>query len=166
MVSLSNTSVQSRERERDRLSFERQFYTVRFNEKIGGECIYGFPMVRGPWCNSKLKLAALKRIEKIDFRETLLSYPQAASCGERERERVQSRDSRANGTCIATDSNPERYWIRYGFPRPRMPFCNTLLKAKILDRYIRIPRISQPGELVYSTQTEGFPLAPLSRGQR
>ena len=160
--------MQSRERERDRLSFERQFYTVRFNEKIGGECIYGFPMVRGPWCNSKLKLAALKRIEKIDFRETILSYPQAASCGERERERerVQSRDSRANGTCIATDSNPERYWIRYGFPRPRMPFCNTLLKAKILDRYIRIPRISQPGELVYSTQTEGFPLAPLSRGQR
>lgn len=74
------------ERERP-LSFEGQFYTIRWNKKLGGECIYGFPMVRGPWCNSKLKLAALRRIEEIDFRETLLSHPQAASCGERERER-------------------------------------------------------------------------------
>lgn len=74
------------ERERP-LSFEGQFYTIRWNKKIGGECIYGFPMVRAPWCNSKLKLAALRRIEEIDFRETLLSHPQAASCGERERER-------------------------------------------------------------------------------
>lgn len=80
------------ERERERpLSFERQFYSIRNNKRIGGECIYGFPMVRGPWCNSKLKLAALERIEKIDFRETLLSRPQAASNGEREREREYNR---------------------------------------------------------------------------
>ena len=53
------------EREREKpLSFEGQFYTIRWNKKLGGECIYGFPMVRGLWCNSKLKLAALRRIEE------------------------------------------------------------------------------------------------------
>lgn len=104
------------ERERERpLSFERQFYSIRNNKRIGGECIYGFPMVRGPWCNSKLKLAALERIEKIDFRETLLSRPQAASNGERERE-----------------STIE------GFPNKWHLHCNRLKSRTILDS-IRFP---------------------------
>lgn len=150
------------ERERP-LSFERQFYSVRNNKRIGGECIYGFPMVRGPWCNSKLKLAALERIEKIDFRETLLSRPQAASNGEREYNRGISKQM---ALALQQTQIPERYWIRYGFPRRTMPFCQSQLKGNILDRYIRISRVNQSGKLVYSTQTKGFPLAPLSRGQR
>lgn len=105
------------ERERP-LSFEGQFYTIRWNKKIGGECIYGFPMVRAPWCNSKLKLAALRRIEEIDFRETLLSHPQAASCGEREREREGSIE---------------------GFPTRWHLHCNKLKSRTILDS-IRFPK--------------------------
>ena len=47
-----------------KLTFEKQFYTTRYCKKLKGECIYGFPMIKGPWCNSKLKLAAISRIEQ------------------------------------------------------------------------------------------------------
>lgn len=57
------------ERERERLSFETQFYTLRFNKKRNRECIYGFPMLRGAWCNSQLKMSPLKAV----LREVLLS---------------------------------------------------------------------------------------------
>lgn len=116
---------------------------------------------RGATPNSNSQLSNESR--KLTFEKLFYHVPERRAT---ERERVQSRDFQTNGTCIATDSNPERYWIRYGFPRRTMPFCQSHLKGNILDRYIRIPRVSQSGKLVYSTQTEGFPLAPLSRGQR
>ena len=119
-----------RERERERpLSFEGQFYTIRWNKKIGGEGIYGFPMVRGPWCNSKLKLAALKRIEKIDFRETLLPHPQTERWRERER-----------------DGSIE------GFPNRWHLHCNKLKSRTILDS-IRIPK-TKDAVLSISTQSQ------------
>ena len=159
------------ERERP-LSFEGQFYTIRWNKKIGGECIYGFPMVRGPWCNSKLKLAALKRIEKIDFRETLLPHPQTERWRERERER-ERRFNRGipksmalalqqtqipNDTGFDTDSRDERCLSAnldskptssidiYGFPYTGM----------------RNGGMGWCHRLKYTP----FLLAPLSRGQR
>ena len=155
-----------RERERETDSHSRDSSTPlgstrKSEENVSTDFQWSEALGATPNSNSQLS----NELRKLTFEKLFYHIPKRRAA-ERERERVQSRDSRANGTCIATDSNPERYWIRYGFPRPRMPFCNTLLKAKILDRYIRIPRISQPGELVYSTQTEGFPLAPLSRGQR
>ena len=47
------------EREREQLlSFETQFYTLYSKGKNEGR-IYGFPMQRGAWCNSRLKMQAL-----------------------------------------------------------------------------------------------------------
>lgn len=60
-------------RERERLSYERQFYALRFNKKTNGECIYGFPMVRGAWCNSRLKVQPLESVRKTNIRENVLS---------------------------------------------------------------------------------------------
>ena len=39
-------------------TYESQFYTKRDNPT---KDIYGFPMVKGAWCNSRLKIAALKQ---------------------------------------------------------------------------------------------------------
>lgn len=57
---------------RERLSYDKQFYTKRFNKKLNGECIYGFPMVRGTWCNSRLKMQPLNEIRKADIRKDVL----------------------------------------------------------------------------------------------
>ena len=64
----------SREREREKLSYERQFYTLRFNKKLNAECIYGFPMVRGAWCNSRLKMQPLNSLRKANLRENVLPH--------------------------------------------------------------------------------------------
>lgn len=61
-------------RERERLSYERQFYTLRFNKKLNAECIYGFPMVRGAWCNSRLKMQPLDSLRKANLRENVLPH--------------------------------------------------------------------------------------------
>ena len=50
-----------RERERERLSYESVFYTKFSKGKNVGR-IYGFPMQRGAWCNSKLKVKALSQL--------------------------------------------------------------------------------------------------------
>lgn len=41
-------------------SYESQFYWIRKNKARGIDQIYGFPIVKGAWCNSKLKMAALQ----------------------------------------------------------------------------------------------------------
>lgn len=43
------------------VTYEQQFYKTRFNKKLGKECIYGFPIIRGAWCNDRLKMAALRK---------------------------------------------------------------------------------------------------------
>lgn len=43
------------------VSFEDQFYKTRHNKKKDIECIYGFPCVKVPWCNSQLKIAAINK---------------------------------------------------------------------------------------------------------
>lgn len=42
------------------ISYESQFYRIRVNKARGIGQIYGFPTVKGAWCNSKLKMAALQ----------------------------------------------------------------------------------------------------------
>ena len=42
-------------------NYEQQFYKTRFNKCLNKECIYGFPTTRGVWCNSKLKMEAIKK---------------------------------------------------------------------------------------------------------
>lgn len=47
-------------------SYEEQFYTLRKNKATGKNIIYGFPIVRGAWCNSELKVSVLNKIAKKD----------------------------------------------------------------------------------------------------
>ncbi len=47
-------------------SYEEHFYSVFQKGKHKGN-IYGFPMVRGAWCNSRLKLSVLNRFNKPDI---------------------------------------------------------------------------------------------------
>lgn len=46
------------------VSYEEQFYKRRFNKKKGKYCIYGFPCIRGTWCNDRLKTGLLNKINK------------------------------------------------------------------------------------------------------
>lgn len=46
------------------VSYEEQFYKRRFNKKKGIDCIYGFPCIRGAWCNDRLKTGLLNKINK------------------------------------------------------------------------------------------------------
>lgn len=41
-------------------NYEEQFYKTR-KQKNGETCIYGFPCIRGGWCNDRLKMAALRK---------------------------------------------------------------------------------------------------------
>ena len=52
------------ERERERETYEKCFYRRFQRGKKSGE-IYGFPMQRGPWCNDRLKMAALDKVKNI-----------------------------------------------------------------------------------------------------
>ena len=65
-----------RERERERATFERIFYTKYYSRKDGQPRIYGFPIVRGAWCNSNLKLAAIKQANQRNLRKNVLSHTQ------------------------------------------------------------------------------------------
>lgn len=65
------------ERERERECFERMFYSVRFSKKRGSSCIYGWPMVKGPWCNDRLKVKPLKLSK--DNKNTVVRYLGIAS---------------------------------------------------------------------------------------
>lgn len=49
---------------KSQVTYEEQFYKIRFNKKTQKNCIYGFPCIRGAWCNSKLKTDLLNKIQK------------------------------------------------------------------------------------------------------
>lgn len=61
------------ERERERLSFAKQFYSIYAKGKNEGR-IYGFPMQGGVWCNSRLKLQPLSSL----LRANVLHSPKEA----------------------------------------------------------------------------------------
>lgn len=44
-------------------TYESQFYKIRKSKIINGHQIYGFPMVKGTWCNSRLKMEARKKLQ-------------------------------------------------------------------------------------------------------
>lgn len=54
------------EHRRAKVTFEEQFYRVRKNKTISAMQIYGFPIVKGAWCNSKLKMAAIPKFKSGD----------------------------------------------------------------------------------------------------
>lgn len=55
------------EHRRANITYEEQFYRFRQNKSRNTEQIYGFPIVKGAWCNSKLKMAAFRRINSSNY---------------------------------------------------------------------------------------------------
>lgn len=64
-------------RGRERVSYEKQFYTVRHNKAKNIDCIYGFPCVRGQWCTSRLKTDMLNSARETNIRKDILSKTNA-----------------------------------------------------------------------------------------
>ena len=55
----------------EKLTYLKYFYRERNNRNFGRK-IYGFPCLRYPWCNSRLKVQVLDKIGKINQRENIL----------------------------------------------------------------------------------------------
>lgn len=51
---------------RAKVTYEEQFYRVRKSKTTSAMKIYGFPIVNGGWCNSKLKMAAIPKLKSGD----------------------------------------------------------------------------------------------------
>lgn len=159
-IEVEHIFATKRERERERESklrtFENTFYEVHERGKHIGE-LRGFPMQRGPWCNDRLKTAALDRCRKADLREDFLSREIPPQGGGRQ---------------------------IYGFPMVKGVWCNSYLKRDVLDKspasrldglniaqensrgqVLRIPDFGQQRELVYGTQNQGFLVAPLNEAR-
>ena len=132
-----------------KLSYEQMFYNVLESGQFAG-AIKGFPLTIGSWCK-KLKYEN----GAVDVRRYILS-----SC------------AIAGGARI------------YGFPMLGGQWCNSALKmqafrqtqSRVLRRngvntargnsnepYYGLSHFSQPGKLVYPTQTKGFPKARTRR---
>ena len=63
-----------RERERERVTYEKVFYRTLYSKKHQREQIYGFPCTKGAWCNSRLKMAAIRQIPKSDGVTNIVQY--------------------------------------------------------------------------------------------
>lgn len=49
-------------------TYEHYFYKVcKGSKSYNSGHIYGFPIVKGPWCNSKLKMSVLRQFDKPDI---------------------------------------------------------------------------------------------------
>lgn len=58
------------------VTYEDVFYriTKSHGKSINSGHIYGFPMIKGAWCNSKLKVSALNKIDKNDISYVGIAY--------------------------------------------------------------------------------------------
>lgn len=66
-IDVEHVCATKSQRERERLTYEDVFYRIRQTGKYKGQnSIYGFPVIRGPWCNDRLKMKAIKSIEQQD----------------------------------------------------------------------------------------------------
>lgn len=53
---------------RAKYTYEDYFYKVcKGSKSYVSDHIYGFPIVKGPWCNSKLKMSVLNKFDKRDI---------------------------------------------------------------------------------------------------
>lgn len=59
---------------RSKMTYEEQFYTVLGNRSKYCGRIYGFPMVRGAWCNSRLKMKPIEDYKKIGNKFWYIGY--------------------------------------------------------------------------------------------
>ena len=67
------------ERERERVTYEKVFYRTLYSKKHQREQIYGFPCTKGAWCNSRLKMAAIRQMPKSDGVTNIVQYLGIAS---------------------------------------------------------------------------------------
>lgn len=74
------------ERERERVTFERVFYRDYYSKKYNREQIYGFPLVKGAWCNSRLKLAAINQANQRDLRNNVLPHSEKKTDNQKNRD--------------------------------------------------------------------------------
>ena len=104
-------------------------------------------------------------VEKVTYEKLFYHIPKRRKATrEREREREKQKDSQANSICIATPDSNKRHSDNsiLGFPIVRGNWCNSNLKLNCL----RISSFNRERKLVYTTQTEGFLIAPLNKAQR
>ena len=47
-------------------TYEKQFYAMRHHKEMQKDVLYGFPIVKGAWCNSKLKMVAINKCHEKD----------------------------------------------------------------------------------------------------
>ena len=67
------------DRERERVTYEKVFYRTLYSKKHQREQIYGFPCIKGAWCNSRLKMAAIRQTPKSDGVTNIVQYLGIAS---------------------------------------------------------------------------------------
>lgn len=63
-IEVEHICATRREREREKVTYQDIFYQQRKTGKYIGQ-IYGFPMVRGPWCQDRLKANALDKVKSL-----------------------------------------------------------------------------------------------------
>lgn len=63
----------------EKVTYEKIFYRRMFSKKYNKECIYGFPITRGAWCNWRLKMKVLANIEPKTRGNRIVQYLGIAS---------------------------------------------------------------------------------------
>lgn len=60
------------------VTYEDVFYRIVQSERSKNKGkIYGFPMIKGAWCNSRLKVAALKKVDKDNVSYIGIAYDES-----------------------------------------------------------------------------------------
>lgn len=114
------------------------------------------------------KLMPCQELEKITYEKLFYHIPnRRKKPQERERERERERETAGNDTEQVAERTHNSKSLQceqsiLGFPIPKGTWCNSNLKLAAL----RISNLNRQRELVYSTQTTGFQIAPLCEAQR
>lgn len=110
------------------------------------------------------KLMPCQELEKMTYEKLFYHIPnRRKKPQEREREReTAGSDTEQVAERIHNSKSLHYEQSILGFPIPRGTWCNSNLKLSAL----RISNLNRQRELVYSTQTEGFQIAPLCEAQR
>ena len=56
-----------RDKNGEKITYEKIFYKERKSSKNGNNKIYGWPFQKGPWCNDRLKVGILNQIKGIHY---------------------------------------------------------------------------------------------------
>lgn len=123
--------------------------------------IYGFPCGTKPWCNSKLKVEVLKKLQ-ADIPRPFLQTDKAEQDLVGNEGGGTSEDSRQDKVNTVRAIASEKQCDKWGFPNRarKMQWCTDGLKVSAQ----RISNINQQRKLVHKTQTRGFSDSPQVAG--